>query len=106
MRIPEKPKTDAYKNMVANRFQLNSKRNVGPTSESIRMAQPRSREEWESYYYENVRSREHIADLGRRMYAKIQEEVVPASKALRRTSVRSTCTTWLSGRRTTVTSRK
>ena len=60
-------------NSTMNRFQLNFKRNVGATSESIRKCSPRSLDEWRSYYFENVRSKEHIEELGRRLYVKITE---------------------------------
>jgi hypothetical protein len=75
-------KTEALKNLVVNRFQLNFKKNVGPTSESIRRAQPRSREEWEEYYYTHVRTREDIANLGSIMYAKIHEDILPAFESI------------------------
>ena len=77
-----KYKTEALKNMVANRFQLNFKRNVGPTSESIRQCQPGSPEEWEEYYYENVRSPDHITCLGERMFAKIRDDIIPALESI------------------------
>jgi len=60
-------------NSAMNRFQLNYKRNVGPTSESIRMCSPKSLEEWRDYYFTNVKSREHIENLGKRLYVKITE---------------------------------
>lgn len=75
-------KTEALKNMVANRFQLNQRRHVGPTSQSIRECQPGSLEEWEAYYYENVRSREHIEGLGRTMYERIATDVIPALESI------------------------
>ena len=62
-------------NSVMNRFQLNFKRNVGATSESIRKCSPKTIEEWETYYFTNVRSKEHIADLGKKLYIKITEVV-------------------------------
>ncbi len=37
-------------NSVMNRFQLNFKRNVGPTSEYIRNCSPKSLTDWENYY--------------------------------------------------------
>jgi len=37
-------------NSAMNRFQLNFKRNVGPTSESIRQCAPKTIEEWRAYY--------------------------------------------------------
>ncbi len=75
-------KTEALKNMVANRFQLNFKRNVGPTSLSIRQAQPGSLQEWERYYYEHVRPHSHIQELGEIMHGKIHEEVIPALESI------------------------
>ncbi len=62
-------------NSVMNRFQLNFKRNVGPTSESIRKCAPKSLEEWQNYYFENVKSKEHINELGKKLYVKITEVV-------------------------------
>ena len=50
-------------NYATNRWQLNFKKNVGPTSDSIRLCNPSSYEEWRDYYYSNVRSREHIDRL-------------------------------------------
>ena len=60
-------------NSVMNRFQLNFKRNVGPTSESIRKCSPKTLEEWREYYFENVKSKSHIEDLGKKLYIKITE---------------------------------
>ena len=62
-------------NSSMNRFQLNFKRNVGPTSENIRMCAPATIEEWREYYFENVRPKEHIEDLGRKLYIKITEVI-------------------------------
>lgn len=75
-------KTQALKNMVVNRFQLKQKRKVGPTSQSIRECQPKSLEEWEAYYYENVRSREHIEGLERSMFERIRTDVIPALESI------------------------
>jgi len=60
-------------NSAMNRFQLNFKRNVGATSESIRKCSPKTVDEWRSYYFENVRPLSHIEELGRRLYIKITE---------------------------------
>ncbi len=60
-------------NSAMNRFQLNFKRNVGPTSESIRKCSPKSLQEWQKFYYENVKSEAHIEELGRKLYIKISE---------------------------------
>jgi hypothetical protein len=62
-------------NSAMNRFQLNFKRNVGATSESIRQCFPKSLEEWRDYYFKNVRSEEHIKELGQKLYVKITEVI-------------------------------
>lgn len=58
-------------NSVMSRFQLNYKRNVGATSESIRECAPENMETWRKYYFNNVRSQEHITDLGKKLYSKV-----------------------------------
>jgi hypothetical protein len=60
-------------NSAMNRFQLNFKRNVGATSESIRKCSPKTLEEWREYYFTNVKTKEHIEELGRKLYVKITE---------------------------------
>ena len=62
-------------NSVMNRFQLNFKRNVGPTSESIRKCAPKTIEEWREYYFKNVRTKEQIEELGKKLYVKITEVI-------------------------------
>ncbi len=62
-------------NSAMNRFQLNFKRNVGPTSESIRKCSPKTLEEWREYYFTNVKSKEHIEELGKKLYVKITEVI-------------------------------
>lgn len=62
-------------NSVMNRFQLNLKRNVGPTSESIRKCSPTSVDEWREFYFTNVKPKEHIIELGKKLYTKITEVV-------------------------------
>lgn len=62
-------------NSAMNRFQLNFKRNVGPTSESIRQCAPKTLNEWRNYYFSNVRTKEHIEDLGKKLYVKITEVI-------------------------------
>ena len=37
-------------NYAMNRWQLNFKKNVGPTSDSIRLCNPGTKEEWEDYF--------------------------------------------------------
>jgi hypothetical protein len=62
-------------NSAMNRFQLNFKRNVGPTSESIRQCEPKTIEEWRAYYFAKVRSKDHIIELGKKLYIKITEVI-------------------------------
>lgn len=62
-------------NSAMNRFQLNFKRNVGPTSESIRKCSPKTIEEWRDYYFANVKSKEHIEELGKKLFVKITEVI-------------------------------
>ena len=62
-------------NSVMNRFQLNFKRNVGATSESIRKCSPKNLEEWKKYYYEKVKPKEHIDSLGKKLFERIKNEI-------------------------------
>lgn len=62
-------------NSAMNRFQLNFKRNVGATSESIRQCSPKTLDEWRKYYFSEVRSKDHIEELGRKLYIKITEVI-------------------------------
>jgi len=58
--------------LVANRY-LDVGSKVGPVSELIRKCSPKSIKEWESYYFKNVYSKQHLEELGRRLYIKITE---------------------------------
>jgi hypothetical protein len=60
-------------NYTMNRWQLNFKRNVGPTSSSIRKCNPSSIDEWKNFYYENIKSKEHIDNLGNKLFFHIKE---------------------------------
>ena len=62
-------------NSAMNRFQLNFKRNVGAVSEAIRKCAPKSIDNWKEYYFTNVKSKEHIEELGRKLYIKITEVI-------------------------------
>lgn len=62
-------------NSAMNRYQLNFKRNVGATSESIRKCSPKTIDEWRTYYYTNVRTEAQIEELGKRLYVKITEVI-------------------------------
>ncbi|TSC95839.1 MAG: hypothetical protein CEN88_417 [Candidatus Berkelbacteria bacterium Licking1014_2] len=62
-------------NSATNRFQLNFKRNVGAVSEEIRKCAPKTIKDWGSYYFRNVKPKEHIIDLGKKLYVKITEVI-------------------------------
>lgn len=62
-------------NSAMNRFQLNFKRNVGAVSEEIRKCAPKTIDEWKEYYFKNVRNKDHIEELGRKLYIKITEVI-------------------------------
>jgi hypothetical protein len=62
-------------NSAMNRFQLNFKRNVGATSESIRKCSPKTLDEWREYYFANVKNETHIKNLGKKLYVKITEVI-------------------------------
>jgi hypothetical protein len=64
-------------NSATNRFQFNFKRNVGATSEAIRACAPKNLKEWEKYYFDRVRPKKHIIELGKKLYIKITE-VIPS----------------------------
>jgi len=60
-------------NQANMRWGLNKKREVGPVSELIRKCSPKSLEDWEAYYYKNAYPRQHLEELGKRLYMKITE---------------------------------
>jgi hypothetical protein len=80
-----KSKAEALKNLVVNRFHLNFKNNVGATSAAIREAHPRSRQEWEEYYYRHIRTRPQLRALGHEMYKRIRTDLIPALLAISET---------------------
>ena len=63
-------------NSATNRFQLNFKRNVGAVSEEIRKCAPKTIKEWQDYYFKNVYPKEHLINLGKKLYIKITEVLV------------------------------
>ncbi|MFA5424588.1 MAG: MjaI family restriction endonuclease [Phycisphaerae bacterium] len=62
-------------NSAMNRFQLNFKRNVGAVSEEIRKCAPKTLNEWSQYYFSKIRPKEHIEELGKKLYIKISEVI-------------------------------
>ncbi|MEW6025848.1 MAG: MjaI family restriction endonuclease [Planctomycetota bacterium] len=62
-------------NSAMNRFQLNFKRNVGAVSAEIRKCAPKTVTDWKKYYLTNVKPKEHLDELGRKLYVKITEVI-------------------------------
>lgn len=62
-------------NSATNRFQLNFKRNVGAVSKEIRKCAPKTLKDWEGYYFSSVKPKEHIIELGKKLYVKITEVI-------------------------------
>lgn len=60
-------------NQANMRWGLTKKTRVGPVSELIRKCSPKSIKEWESYYFKNIYPKQHLEELGRRLYIKITE---------------------------------
>lgn len=60
-------------NQANMRWQFNRPRNVGKVSEEIRKCAPKSLQDWEGYYYQKVYPKEHLEQLGQKLYMKITE---------------------------------
>ncbi|MFH0931343.1 MAG: MjaI family restriction endonuclease [Candidatus Zixiibacteriota bacterium] len=60
-------------NQANMRWGLTKKNKVGPVSELIRKCSPKSSRDWEGYYYQKVYPKEHLEQLGQRLYIKISE---------------------------------
>jgi len=53
-------------NSAINRWGLQKKRMVGAVSDEIRRCSPKTVEEWELYYYQNVYPKEHLIEIGKK----------------------------------------
>jgi hypothetical protein len=60
-------------NSAINRWGLQKKKQVGAVSDEIRKCAPRSIKEWEKFYYKNVYPKEHLVEIGKKLYTKISE---------------------------------
>jgi len=60
-------------NQANMRWGLTKKNKVGPVSELIRKCSPKSLNDWEEYYYKNAHPKQHLEELGRRLYIKVTE---------------------------------
>lgn len=78
-------------NIAFNRWQFNRPRYVGRLSEAIRACAPKTLEEWKAYYRSQVTiegellgetMEQHLAEVGRRLYAKISEQLLAEVRAV------------------------
>jgi len=60
-------------NSAINRWGLQKKRMVGAVSDEIRKCSPKTVKDWEEYYYKKVYSKEHLVEIGKKLYVKISE---------------------------------
>lgn len=60
-------------NSAINRWGLQKKRNVGAVSDEIRKCSPKTIKDWEEYYFKNVYPKEHLVEIGKKLYVKIAE---------------------------------
>lgn len=60
-------------NSAINRWGLQKKRMVGAVSDEIRKCSPKSAEDWEQYYFKKVYPKEHLVEIGKKLYVKITE---------------------------------
>jgi len=60
-------------NSAINRWGLQKKRMVGAVSDEIRKCSPKTVKDWEEYYYKKVYSKEHLVEIGKKLYVKITE---------------------------------
>jgi len=60
-------------NSAINRWGLQKKRMVGAVSDEIRKCAPKTVQEWEEYYFNNVYQKGHLIEIGKKLYVKITE---------------------------------
>ena len=60
-------------NSAINRWGLQKKKMVGAVSEEIRKCSPKTLKDWEEYYFKNVYTKEHLIEIGKKLYVKITE---------------------------------
>lgn len=79
-------KKEKVLNYACQTYQLSRPNKVGAVMALIRECQPKTIEEWESWYFENAKTdgknafkitKESLTELGERLYAKITEVVIP-----------------------------
>jgi len=62
-------------NIAINRWGLQKKKMVGAVAQEIRKCAPKTVKEWENYYYKNVYPKEHLVEIGKKLYTKISEVI-------------------------------
>lgn len=79
-------KKEKVLNYACQTYQLSRPNKVGSVMALIRECQPKSIEEWETWYFENAKTdgknpfkitKESLTELGERLYEKITEVVIP-----------------------------
>lgn len=60
-------------NSAINRWGLQKKRMVGAVSDEIRKCSPKTVNDWEAYYFKNVYPKDHLFEIGKKLYVKITE---------------------------------
>jgi hypothetical protein len=60
-------------NSAINRWGLQKKKRVGAVSEEIRKCSPKTVKEWEEYYFKNVYPKDHLIEIGKKLYVKVTE---------------------------------
>jgi hypothetical protein len=60
-------------NSAINRWGLQKKRMVGAVSDEIRKCSPKTVKVWVAYYFKNVYSKDHLVEIGKKLYVKITE---------------------------------
>lgn len=60
-------------NSAINRWGLQKKRMVGAVSDEIRKCSPKTVADWEEYYFKKVHPKEHLVEIGKKLYVKITE---------------------------------
>jgi len=62
-------------NSANMRWGLQRKKQVGAVSDEIRKCAPKTLEDWEKHYYKNVYPKEHLIELGKKLYIKVTEVI-------------------------------
>lgn len=62
-------------NSAINRWGLQKKKQVGAVSDEIRKCSPKTVDDWERYYYTRVYPKDHLVEIGKKLYVKVSEVV-------------------------------